>query len=197
MNHVIITRANFSDDQTLRKYLPLINDVFIPCLHNQTCKKFKLHIIVQPRHTELFTNLFKGIDIMIIYPDERNRHSLKSHNTVMNIQTRHDCDDWMAPTYIEEIQKVYNTNTDPEYLVCAFPTILEYNTGKEYPKAHDKTRNVPQFLSLCQHHNDKYIYQHGHHEYRKYIPKMVVLNDDLVKWVMHDNNWGGGIAPNL
>jgi hypothetical protein len=104
------------------------------------------------------------------------------------VQTRHDIDDWMAPTYIEEIQKCYNANKEiNSFVIFAQPIKVDWPSGKkmEVPAYHEK--RISMFATLCQKVPKYPIYKGSHGALYQYADKVFKLKDGLVRWVQHEN----------
>lgn len=192
MRHLIASRISFKDDLLFEKYLVMIREVFIPSLKSQTCKNFDVCIIVNERHKEILENEFSnhGWKLLIVVGTIRTyNEKILSEN--YEIQTRHDCDDWMDPSYVEKIQEAYekNKNRFEEFLISAQPTKLDYATKNEYHMAPYSSKRTSMFLSLCQRLPcKKSIYQEMHGDYPKIVPNVILLGGNLVKWNIHGSN---------
>jgi hypothetical protein len=159
---------------------------------SQTTKNFKLYISTDRKankhHKDLIVNEFKGSDVDLIF----DLADVKSYmlNEKYNIQSRHDCDDWMGPTYIEKIQSVYKENVDryDEFMIHAQPSKYDFETGKEYSGITYTDKSTSMFLSLCQKNPIKHIFLKKHAEFPQIVPVVFNLGDGLVKLVIHKNN---------
>lgn len=193
VKHVLVTRASFDNDMVFEKYFPLIRDVYIPSIGSQTCKTFDVCMIMNIKHKSILLEEFKKYNVNIIpiigrfgggsYPEW-------AINNKYQIQTRHDCDDWMAPTYIQRIQEEYFKHKDvyDDFLIQAIPTKVDYSTKKErVMKCYSKTF-TSMFLSLCQKEPKISVFKEFHTTFPKLIPNVIELENGLVKWIIHGNN---------
>lgn len=192
MRHIMLTRCNFSDDDLFMKYFEVMKKHFIPSIKNQTCKKFKLFITTNnkdhPHHKDLIRKEFEdsGIDLDLGIKGFKQFVVEKKYN----IQSRHDCDDYMAPNYIEKIQQLYNEKVEShdEFLIHAQPVKLDHNTDDEYMGMKYSDKAPSMFLSLCQKHPNKNILQAMHGQFSALVPTVFSMGTGYVKLVIHDNN---------
>jgi len=192
MKHIITTRISFNDDTLFDKYFPVIRDFFVPALKFQTCKNFDLCLIVRERHKAALEEICKDIGVNVFSVvgnvETYNKYILEQK---YELQTRHDCDDWMSPDYVEKIQTAYVQNKDKwdEFLIYAQPTKFDYGTKKEYYMMPYSQKKTPMFLTLCQNNPcTKSIYQEKHGDFPKIVPNVMSLGYGLVKWNIHGNN---------
>ena len=187
MKHIILTPINFTDFELMEKYLKFTKEFFIPSLKSQTNQNFELGIIINPIHEEF---LRKELDFPFIA--FKNKYEFRDYVISQNIQiqTRHDCDDWMSPDYVEKIQHHYLKYRDQHaaFLVQSQPLQLIYSTGelKKLRKYHEKRCSM--HLSLCQSSVSHYIYEHQHGQMYNITPHVFSLGEVYTKWVIHDNN---------
>lgn len=198
MKHILVTRASFDDDSLFYKYFSVIKDLYIPCLAAQSCKHFDVCIIIKNKHKELLENEFKKKEInpiFLIGTDAVYNEWVLNKN--YNIQTRHDCDDWMAPNYIEVIQNEYlkNIGKFDSFLIQAQAVKMHYQTKIEYYTYQFPLTEPSMFLSLCQRQCDKSILQENHRFFSKIVPTVIDIGNGFVKWVVHENNIYARIDP--
>lgn len=191
MKHLLVTRASFDDDTLFNEYLPVIKDVFIPCLANQTNKNFNICAIVKEKHKAILENEFKKVNLdailLIGNTETYNKWVLTQQ---YDIQTRHDCDDWMSSDYVEIIQNEYvkNIGKFEEFLVYAQPVKMDYTTKFEYRMAPYPTTRTSMFLSLCQRECKKSIMQEQHGNFPKLVPNVIDIGYGYTKWIAHGHN---------
>jgi hypothetical protein len=198
MKHIILSRCNFVDDGLFRKYFEVMKNTFIPSVKKQICKNFKLFFNTNnekyPHHQELIHQEFKesGIDVDTTLSDFGNYVIGNGYN----IQTRHDCDDYMDPKYIQKIQEIYNENIEKydEFLIHAQPTKLDFNTGEEYTTKTYPDNCTSMFLTLCQRTPNKHILHTYHGQFPKFVSKVISIETGYVKLVIHDNNKSSKIS---
>jgi hypothetical protein len=188
MKHLVITRLWFDSITLMDKYLDIAMKTFIPSLKAQTCKDFEFGILLKKEHIAHvrekigidFTPFTGGIEG---FRDE----VIKGNYT---LQTRHDIDDWMAPTYITEIQKVYKTNKDKfaSFIIFAQPVKMDWPSGKKSEVAPYHARRISMFATLYQREPKFPVYKGSHGALWKYAETVFELPKGLVRWVQHENS---------
>ncbi len=200
MKHIIATRCSFEDSILFDKYLSVMRSVYIPSLSTQTNKNFSVYIMIHPQHKDVIENAFKdsGVHIITCVCGSLLEFSKLLMNTGAEIQTRHDCDDWMADSYIDDIQKCYleESKLCDTFLIQAQPTKYEISSGHEYSMTKYGPFKTSMFLSLCQKLKVRGIMDFKHNEYWKHVPVVKDLPSGLVKWTVHGNNLTAKINPN-
>ena len=178
---------NFRDLPRLKEYLKVTKDILVPALNSQTVKDFEWIIITNDSNIEIIRD-------KISYPFVPMFGSVSCRSYLIekgvNIQTRHDCDDWMAPNYVQKIQEEYLVNSKKYdvFLVQAQPKKLIYRTGKELTMSKYHERRCSMFLSICQSNVKKHIFEKGHGQMYQITPNIITLPEGYVKWVIHENN---------
>jgi hypothetical protein len=186
MKHYIITRINFKDLDLLDKYLRVTKEVLIPCLKAQTVKDFTLAIIT---NAETVDYLREQLDFPFVpfYGTSVHSHMIEEG---VNIQTRHDCDDFMSKNYVETIQKNYYESylKYDSFIIQSQPVKLIYDTGEEknLPPYHE--RRCSMFLSLCQREVTRHVFERKHGQMYEISQKVLTLPVGHTKWVIHGNN---------
>ena len=187
LKHLIITRLWFDSVKLMDKYIDVAMDTFIPSLKAQTCKDFEFGILLKAEHVEHVKNRI-GVDFKAFTGGIEQFREV-AHTGGYTVQTRHDMDDWMAPTYIEEIQKIYKANKDiNSFVIFAQPVKVEWPSGKKMsvPPYHEK--RISMFATLCQKDPIYPIYKGSHGALWKYADKVFKLPDGLVRWVQHPDS---------
>lgn len=185
--HTVFTRMNFENLELLNKYLAVTKSILLPSLKSQTELNFTWVVLINPEHEEY---LKKELDFPFkaIYGNSGYLEYVAS--TKPNIQTRHDCDDYMSATYIEKIQSLYreNINRYKCLIIHAQPTLLNYETRteKSLPKYHDKRCSM--FLSLCQSTFKHHVNERKHGQMYEITNSIILLPEGYCKWVIHGNN---------
>lgn len=178
---------NFEDISSLQKYLSVTKEILIPALKSQTNKDFSWAIIVNRNTVDYLKN---NLDFPFIpfYGNTQLHHHLIKNN--VNIQTRHDCDDYMADQYVETIQRNYLENKKKYdcFLIQAQPTKVFYPGGKEVslPKYHNQRCSM--FLSICQENVKNHIFERKHGQMYEITQNIITLPEGLTKWMIHGNN---------
>jgi len=185
MKHLLITRLWFDSIPLMDKYLDIALQTFIPTLKAQTCKEFEFGILLKKEHIEHvrarigmdFTPFTGGIETF-------REEVIKGNYT---LQTRHDIDDWMAPTYMAEIQKIYKANKDKHdsFVIFAQPIKVELPSGKKSEVAPYHARRISMFATLYQRDPKFPVYKGSHGALWKYADTVFELPKGLVRWVQH------------
>jgi hypothetical protein len=198
MKHIVVTRASFEEYALFEEYLPVIKNLYIPCILGQTSKNFDLCLIVNKQHVELIEKEFKDAGIYpIMLVGNVSSYNKWILENPYDIQTRHDCDDWMSPIYIETIQSEYHKNITQfeEFLIQAQPVKMSYETGYEYRMNPYTQSRTSMFLSLCQKECKKSMLQEQHGHFPKLVPNVVDIGYGFTKWVAHGKNISAKIEP--
>jgi len=187
ISHIVISRMSFEDKKLLKTYLKITKEILVPSLKSQINKNFKWGLII---NAEDIKYVYKYLNIDFIPFKNKNDFFkyVKSNN--INIQTRHDIDDYMSELYIEKIQETYKENIKKydKFLIQAQPLKFYYHTNEEVKmKTYTDTRNS-MFISLCQKIVNYSIFKEKHHEMYKVTNNIITLNEGYVKWVIHGNN---------
>lgn len=188
MRHVILTRFKFDDKELLKKYLKISKEVFIPSLKSQTNQNFELALIVMPEDIEFLKEELDFPFIPIIGGNEDFALFASSNN--IQIQTRHDCDDWMSATYIQTIQESYLDNIErlDTFLIQSQPTKIMYPAGPETSLPLYHNLRCSMHLTLCQKRSVHHIVEHKHGAMHQVTPNIITLPEGYTKWVIHGDN---------
>lgn len=188
IKHIVLTRMRFDDKNLLKKYLPITKDVLVPSLKSQKNQNFEWIILCKKEDVDY---LKSELDYPFI-----TEHDLGSPYKVyikkenINIQTRHDCDDWMSADYINEIQILFceNMSLYKSFVIHSEPTLLKYDTKKEFAlNYHDKRNSM--MLSYCTKQNNGIsVFDEEHTMMYKLADKVIKTKGGLTKWVIHSNN---------
>ena len=124
-NHIILSRFSFEDKELMKIYLELTKAILIPSLRAQTNQNFSWGLIVKTEDIE-FLRSELNFDF-IPFTDFYIFHQYCVDNNI-NIQTRHDIDDWMADNYVEKIHELFDENiiTHDNFLIQSQPIKLIY-----------------------------------------------------------------------
>jgi len=188
MKHILITRLWFDSITLMDKYIDVALKTFIPALRSQTCKDFEFGILCKADHVDYikkrigmdFTPFTGGIEQ---FREEANKGQY-------TLQSRVDIDDWIAPGYIAEIQKIYKANIDKydSFVIFAQPVKMLWPSKTLEQVAPYHERRISMFATLCQK-NPKYpIYKGSHGALWKYADKVFKLPDGMARWVQHKNS---------
>lgn len=187
MKHSIITRINFTDISLLGEYLKITKEVLIPALKSQTVKDFEWIVLTNAETLDLLKSEL-DYPFTPIFSNPQCYSYLIENN--INIQTRHDCDDYMSPKYVEEIQKRYRENYKKHeiFLIQAQPTQLLYHTGEELQLRPYTNQRCSMFLSLCQAHVTNHIFERKHGQMYEITSNVITIPTGYAKWVIHGKN---------
>lgn len=198
MNHIIVTRCYFTDEEKFNSYFEVMKQTFIPAINNQTNKNFKLALISKPHHFSLIKEkLNTNIDVLRF---ENTKEDYKKYVIDNNItlQTRHDCDDIMVENYIEHIQNLYqrNSNLYDNFIITFQPTKYELNTKKEYKHSRDYSKVCSMFSTLIQKKVNSGIFDVVHDRLKTISNNIIYVKETYVKLVIHGNNTLSKLNPN-
>lgn len=187
MKHSIISRINFSDLSLLKKYLKITKEILIPQLQSQTSKNFEWLIITNAETQEILKSEL-DFPYTPIYGNAKLFEYLISNN--INIQTRHDCDDYMSSKYVETIQHEYLKNYKKFkcFLIQAQPTKYLFKTGAEVSMSPYHNQRCSMFLSICQDKVQHHIFERPHGQMYEVTKNIITLPEGYTKWVIHENN---------
>ncbi len=189
MNHIIVTRCFFDDDELFNKYFKMMELVYKPSINSQINSNFEIGFIISSKHSDKITELNLNVPILLF-------DSVKSFNEYcfeknIEIQTRHDCDDWMRNDYIENIQKQFQINSKKYNSFLIQSQIYKHDiySDKLYkPKLDYDDKNTSMFLSLCQKKVTNCVLDDNHRFMYKLVDKVIDLGYGYVKLTVHNNN---------
>jgi len=187
MKHSIITRINFTDLTLLDHYLEITKNVLVPALKSQTNNNFDLVVITNPEIVDLLRSEL-DYPFTAVYGNGQCFSYLLDNE--INIQTRHDCDDYMSPTYVQKIQETYLSNYKryDKFIVQAQPTQLLYQTGEEIELKPYSNQRCSMFLSLCQEKVENHIFERTHLQMYEITGNVITMPVGYAKWVIHGKN---------
>jgi len=188
MKHLLITRLWFDSTKLMDKYIDIALKTFIPSLKAQTFKDFEFGILIKKEHVDHvrqrlgvdFTPFTGGIESF-------REEVVKGGYT---LQTRHDIDDWMAPTYMAEIQKIYQANKDKysSFIIFAQPVKVDWPSGKKSEVAPYHAKRISMFATLYQREPKYPVYKGSHGALWKYAETVFQLPRGLARWVQHPDS---------
>ena len=190
-NHTILTRCRFEDEQVFEKYFEVMKKIFIPSINNQKNKDFTLLLSSFPEHFEKIKNeINSDVNVVqLLNHSEDYRNYLKKNN--ITIQTRHDCDDYMNPDYVETIKKLYESNKikHDDFVLNFHPTKIIYETGEEYTHSKNYSITCSMFSTLIQKNNRTSIMAVQHTKLNEITKNIIYIPPTgLVKLTIHNNN---------
>lgn len=195
MKHIVVTRINFTDIELFKKYYNMMVEFYVPSINSQINKNFEVGFIINPIH---ISEIKFKLDVPVRYFESKNDFNNYCKNENINIQTRHDCDDWMSYEYIETIQKKYNEligNYD-KFVIHSQIYKLDSKNGNLYKMSWEYTDKLnSMFLSLCQKNVENSVLDKKHSEMHLIVDKVVTLGYGLTRLVIHEDNKLSDIKP--
>jgi hypothetical protein len=187
MKHILVSRINFNNLELLKDYLKITKEILIPCLKSQTQKNFTWLIITNPENINL---LEKEIDFPFLPIFGNHKFIDYVIENEINIQTRHDCDDYMSSTYIEKIQNLYfeNIKKYESFIIHTQPTKLNYSTKIEEKLSNYHEERCSMFLSLCQKNVKNHVLERKHGQMYEITKNIIKLPEGYTKWIIHGKN---------
>jgi hypothetical protein len=177
----------FKNKDALKTYLKITKDVLVPSLKSQINTNFKWAAIIDPLDVDFVKN-YLDIDFLSFNNFQDFFEYSKLNN--INIQTRHDMDDYMSPEYVDAIHKEFeiNINKYDKFLIQSQPVQLMYHNKEEFKMGlYTNTRNS-MFLSLCQKDVTNHIFERKHGQMYEITNNVISLPEGYTKWVIHGNN---------
>ena len=193
MKHVVVVRANFSDNELFENYLKVAKDTFFPSVNSQTSKNFTLCFTVNEKHKEIIREL---IDPKINTLFFKNITEIQKflQQEFYEIQTRHDFDDWMRENYIQKIRFYWKRAQllEPnirKILIQSQPDLYDYNNSTiKKMRTRYSTSPTSMHLSLCQLDNVHFIFEDSHNKMGTRINNVKMLLPGSTRLVIHSNN---------
>lgn len=187
MKHIIFTRIRFNDKELMEKYLKITKDVLIPSLNSQTNKNFEWILLVRQEDVEYLTEQL-DFPFIPVYNIDMFIEYVKTNN--INIQTRHDCDDWMSPDYVKVIQENYEKNIGKfdKFLVQSQPIQRMYKSRETKKLSLYHKLRCSMHLSLCQKNVVNHINEKQHGQMYQITPNVISLGEGYTEWVIHGDN---------
>lgn len=190
MKHIVITRVNFSNDEKFKNYFEVMKKIYIPSINSQTNKNFTLGLSVNPNHLDEIKSLIdKKIEI-VTFNNVKEEYKNFVIKNGYNLQTRHDCDDYMSPNYIDYLQKKSQEYSKKlkDFIITFQPTKLEYETGNEYLHERDYSKVCSMFSTLYQSEITRGIHDEQHDLLRRISRNVFYVKENYVKLTIHKNN---------
>lgn len=187
MKHIILSRCRFTDKDLMMKYLDIAKYTFVPSIKSQTTKNFTLGILLNPKFEEDLYN-FIQIPFVPFYNIQEFNTYVKSNN--VQIQTRHDIDDWMSPNYVAKIQEIVNENKNnvDSLIIHAQPKKLLYYQNQERNLSEYTDTRISMFLTLYQKEVVHTCHSRIHRQMYQISQNIIKLPVGYTKWVIHENN---------
>lgn len=197
MNHIVLTRINFEDDELFKKYFEVMKNTYIPSIKSQRNKNFKIGFIIKDKHIQ-FLKPFFGDEVLYFRSTSECSEYCSKNN--FQIQTRHDCDDWMRVDYIDKIQKTFleNINKKDVFLIHSKVQKLNYHNGDLYRRGdidYTNNKSISMFLTLCQKNVNHFVYEKDHGKMKELTNDIFLLDEGHTRLVIHGNNILSKIHP--
>ena len=187
VKHMVLIKMVFIDKDLFKKYLNISKEILAPSLKSQINKNFEIGCIIKKEDISFAKELL-DVDFINFSCFKDGFDYMKENN--INIQTRHDMDDYMSPEYIQKIQEEYQKNIDlyDNFLIQAQPVKMMYETKKEFKMMQYNDKMNSMFLSLCQKDVKNYILERNHGQMHEIASHVITLPEGYTKWVIHENN---------
>jgi hypothetical protein len=180
---------NFEDDELFDHYFQIMKKTFAPSINSQKNKNFELALNINPKHIELVRPYFEQ-NINFFHNMEEIKKYCSDQN--FEIQTRHDCDDWMSDDYIDKIQEVYNSkiSTHDKFIIHSKVEKLNFYTGEihKHGTSYENNNFISMFLSLCQKNVEHFVYDKNHRFMNEITPNVYLLDGGYTRLVIHEKN---------
>lgn len=195
--HFIITRFNYpAEYEHLEERVRLFNQFTLPSIKAQTDQDFEFIIIGKPP-IDLPKN-GRFIDEQI--PGGKGKCMYMAYiiaackeNVDLILMTRLDNDDFLMPTYVEDMKAAANRARIYEFKGYR----LDLRNGAFYIDTRHKANVTSPFITLAQTpKNLKSVYSHNHGHMWRYFPLTMLPKRNWCQ-VIHDTNWvlnRGGVA---
>lgn len=171
----------------MKKYLVLTKEILIPSLKSQSCKNFTWVLMIR-KEDEVLLKRELDYPFKAVYSlAEFVKYAI---NNNFEIQTRHDCDDWMSPNYVNAIQNQYNNNIKKwsSFLIQSQPIQRMYHTNEKKKLRAYHNKRCSMHLSLCQKTVTNHINERQHGQMYEITPNVISLGEGFTEWVIHGDN---------
>ena len=189
MRHVVITRINFDDDDLFHQYFTVMKQTYIPSIKSQTNKNFEINFIINKKHIPHLQEFFSD-NVRYFNSFQEVKDYCYTNN--IEIQTRHDCDDWMRDDYINKIQELCleQGKIHDKLIIHSKVEKLNINTGEIYRHGLDYSRGTytSMFLTLFQKKVDNFVYDKNHRFMNEITKNIYLLEGGYTRLVIHGNN---------
>ena len=188
MKHIIITRIKFDDNQLFEKYFDVMKNTYVPSINSQTNKNFEIGFIINENHIPIVSKLFDNQKINFFTSYDLAKKYCYDNN--FELQTRHDCDDWMKEDYVNKIQEVYKEkiNSFDNFIIHSKVTKLDFHTNDLYSHGINYDNFISMFLTLCQKKVNHFVYDENHRHMNKVTNNIFLLDGGYTRLVIHGNN---------
>jgi hypothetical protein len=188
IKHIIFIMMNFRSKEKLDTYLKISKKILLPSLYSQINKNFSLGLLINEKHKDYLNLIFEDFNPTFFKDKFEYFNYVKKEG--IQIQTRHDMDDWCSFDYIEKIQDMYkqNINSFPSFIIQAQPIKYLLHEKKEIRMRSYSQNCTSMFISLCQKQINQSILDRKHTQMGKIVPKVFTLPEGYVKWIIHGDN---------
>ena len=173
MKHLIITRLRYKNKELLKIRAKLMKETLIPDLISQTNQNFTLCIMVFNEDVQFLNSILQYDFISFEDYIKLKEYTIKNN---INLQTRHDSDDYMADNYVEKLQNECDLLSSKHDIILLHfqPEKINYLTGEKLFLPEYTNEMISGFVSLYQKNVKITIYERSHtnlHELTKNIYK--------------------------
>jgi hypothetical protein len=164
-----------------------MKEILIPCLESQTNQNFILCIMMYNTDVEFVRNILQYN--FISFEDYTIFKQYCVDNNV-NIQTRHDSDDFMSKDYVEKIQSEYENiiNKHDIFILQFQPEKFNYRTGEILPFYLYTNESISGFVTLCQKNVKFTVYEKQHIYLYELTKNIYTYPIGYVKYYIHGKN---------
>jgi glycosyltransferase involved in cell wall biosynthesis len=191
MNHLVVVRMKYLDDEKFFKRDDVRSKTFIPSILNQINKNFKIGFIININHIQVIKDYFKNSQLNILFfdsSDDVRRYVIEND---VKIQTRIDDDDIISCEYIDLLQKIYNYNIlkYDSFLIQTQPFKLLLESGEYYRMGLRYTNTITSmFLTLCQKNVNNFIMDRPHNKMSEITEYVLSTNEGICDLVINNTN---------
>ncbi len=180
-----VTRFWYKDREEALERIKMTREITIPCMKAQTHKDLGWAFIVNPRDKDLFEDIeIHGKKAILFFTLEEFHDYVVKHQ--VQVQTRLDSDDWIAPNYFKAIARALRKYKKRPIVVHFKVLKWEYPNGRIYErKKQYKKTLTSMFLTLAQDKVVHDVYVRSHNLMAGFIKNVITLPTGYCRWVMH------------
>jgi len=191
MDHLIVVRMKYLNDENFFKRDEVRLKTFIPSILNQINKNFKIGFIINTNHVQIIREHFKNSNINILFFNSSNDVRNYVMENDVKIQTRIDDDDIISCEYTDLLQKMYNHNivNYESFLIQTQPFKFLLSSGEFYKMGlRYGNETTSMFLTLCQKNVSKFIMDRPHNKMGGTTDCVLSTNEGICSLVITNNN---------
>lgn len=184
VKHAIITRLFYDDFDYFKQRIEIMNQTLIWSLKRQTNNNF-IFIVLGDNYMQELRQMI-DIDFINFTSAEDCLKFCKKEN--IQIQTRHDSDDYMSLDFVKYVQNLYKFKTGDNILLNFNAQHIEIETQKplnKFTEYHDEKTSM--FLTLFDDTQKIFIYHRPHNLMWKEVSKVMTIPAGYVYYGVHEN----------